>query len=351
MIGNGGERSSREALGPTLHGPAAAMFQPWRAEDFHAPVQQAVRPADPWEPIPSGASLGLVDPPRGPPSDFWDPPGSLTHSLRVRPQNEVAHYDFWDPTPPPLAVSTSPPTDWVDELTLPLFEPGARENPFRFQIPLRAQEAPARRRARWLVSLLDIPTAAARRHHVKQFEELFDEYQHHSTFRALTELALEGASAEELITAYQLRILWADCPTFWSIRRPGYRGPIVPDRGETILGWTRARQLAVLSKGLPAERIIDGDWYEDWWRLSAGHPLFWSFLDYATARLESFARGVLSLSDIACSDDPSHGGHTTHLITIDGHQLGSFARTGLLVQSCALHPSKPVPPQQADAAE
>jgi hypothetical protein len=127
------------------------------------------------------------------------------------------------------------------------------------------------------------------------------------------------------------------------------------------LGRTRAIRLANLAKGLPAERIIDHDWYEEWLRLPYGDPLFWSFLEYATARLESFSRGVLAVPEtFARLEERTLDELKTKAISIDGMKVGSLARTGLLVRletdtlsfSYRKVVKKPEEPEyQAEAAE
>lgn len=76
--------------------------------------------------------------------------------------------------------------------------------------------------------------------------------------------------------------------------------------------------------------MIDHEWYETWLRLPYGHSLYWSFLEYAAARLESFSKGMLAVPD--CDEDASPYEYKTSTISIDGMKLGSSARTGMLVR-------------------
>jgi hypothetical protein len=161
--------------------------------------------------------------------------------------------------------------------------------------------------------------------------ELFEHFNHANTFRALTRLALDDVSAEEILTAFHLKLAWTECPKFWSIRRSG--ALFVPHNGQAMLTWTRAVRLVMLSKGLPGQRIIQDEWYDEWLLVPFGDPAFWSFIDYATFRLEAFSEGALELPDELRRKDerglppPSFGGNS-----LDGLPLGSRSRTGQLVR-------------------
>ena len=165
-------------------------------------------------------------------------------------------------------------------------------------------------------------------------KNLFDCYQHHNTFRALVDLALDDVRADDLITAFELKQIWLYQPKFWSIRRKGSHAPIIPHGGERLLGWTKAARFADLSMGLPAEQIIDDDWYDDWLQLPFGDPLSWSFIEYASARLESFSAGVLQLPRALWRVNERQIGETKLMqdLSIDGFRLGGSARTGMLVR-------------------
>lgn len=335
------------------------MVQPWRTEDFLSVDQRTVESADFWEPrikfsLPAKTSL----PPHFEPSDFCETSQPPRQSTSIDAASGTCAFDYWDPLQASPAEIASAVSDWFEHAALPLYEARASESPFRLVVEPPSVEQIARRRARWLASLLDLPTLRARRSFAKKFEELFDEYPHHNTFRVLSELALDGASADDIVTAFQLRQVWAGQPIFWSIRRKGRRGPFLPDAGEKQLGWTRAIRLANLAKGVPADRIIDHDWYEEWFRLPYGDPLFWSFLEYATARLESFSRGVLAVPEtLARLEERTLDELKVGTIWIDGYRVGSHARTGLLARletdslAFSHRDKKPEGKYQAEAAE
>ncbi|WLA74075.1 hypothetical protein QIH77_02220 [Bradyrhizobium diazoefficiens] len=292
------------------------MLSLWKAEDFGLRGTGLSGVKDHWEP----ASNAVARSPKTLKSDI-----------------DSQHADFWDPLPPPqkangLSVGRRQ-SDWSDYIELPRFEARAAEHPFVLPRERNRIETVPVRRARWLLSLLDVPTPNARRAFLSGFVELFEHFNHPNTFRALSELALDDTSADEILTAFHLKMAWAECPRFWSIRQSKHGAPFVPQNGQAALTWTRAVRLAILSKGLPAECIIQYDWYEDWLEIPFGDPAFWSFIDYATFRLEAFSAGALELpNELRRKDErglppASFGGNS-----LDGTLLGSHSRTGQLVR-------------------
>jgi hypothetical protein len=164
----------------------AAMFHPWRIEDFLPTAAREAVTGDFWEPKQSP----LAALPCQPPLDFWE----TSQFEATYSQNGTHAVDFWDPIPSSESAEIDTFSDWSEGIVLPLYNAHASENPFSLDDAPPSLEGITRRRARWLVSLLDLPTTKARRWFADKFEELFDEFPHHMTFHALSELALDGAS-------------------------------------------------------------------------------------------------------------------------------------------------------------
>ena len=291
------------------------MLSVWKAEDFEP--RQSTR-------------YGV--------KDHWEPIRPVVIEFRKSPRSELPSGDFWDPLPNcPERVERSLDVNrslWADNLELPLFEPRAAENPFELRPERLLPESQSVRRARWLLSLVDIPRAADRRRFLTHFVELFEEFNHPNSFRALASLALYDVVADDIVTAFHLKKHWSEHPKLWSIRRPKVKGPIVPDTGRNALTWTKAVRLVELSNASPADSIIDDDWYEDWLQLPFGDPAFWSFLEYATLRLEAFAAGVLALPfELQRRDERGLPLARADGNSLDGFPLGSGSRTGQLVHS------------------
>jgi hypothetical protein len=236
--------------------------------------------------------------------------------------------DFWDPVSSGTDVEVST-SDWQTDISLPDFAPHAAENPFRLDLRTPSAEDKANQRARWLVSLLDLPQLERRKVFERRFSELFSAYPHAATFSALVDLALEGAVADDLWCAFELKEIWASSPWWWSIRRRGSRQPVTPDSGTSMLGWARSHRFIIDRKGLPPETIIDPDWFDDWLELSIGDPLYWRFIDYAEARIDAFAAGTLD-----SPFPPRRNVRSRPVVTIDGFDIfDCFSRTALLYRA------------------
>ena len=289
------------------------MLSFWKAEDFRPEPLARIGAADHWEP------LSRIDP----------------RVLTIEPVLVARDLDFWDPlpnrpeAPAPLIGQLS---SWFDDVDLPRFDARAAEQPFALPRYRPEAEVTSARRARWLLSLLDVPAKSRRKGLYQQFVELFDYFNHPSSFRALSDLALHEVPADEILHAFHLKLAWAESPKFWSIRRSRLGAPFVPDSGRAMLTWSRAARMALLAKGLPAECIIQEDWYDEWLLVPFGDPMFWSFIDYVTFRLEAFSAGVLDLPyelkrDGGRALPASFGGNS-----LDGTLLGTSSRTGQLVR-------------------
>lgn len=290
-----------------------AMLSFWKAEDF--------RP----EPL---GRIGAAD--------HWEPPSRIDpRVLALEPVLIARDLDFWDPLPNQLEVLVpliGQSSGWFDYVELPRFDARAAEQPFVLPRYRPEAEAASARRARWLLSLLDVPAKSRRNGLYQQFVELFDHFNHPSSFRALSDLALHDVPADEILCAFHLKLVWAECPKFWSVRRSRLGAPFIPDTGRAMLTWSRAARMALLAKGVPAECIVQEDWYDEWLSVPFGDPMFWSFIDYATFRLEAFSAGALDLPyelkrDGRQASSASFGGSS-----LDGTLLGTSSRTGQLVR-------------------
>ncbi len=289
------------------------MLSFWKAEDFRPVPLGLSGAADHWEP------LSRIDP----------------RVLTFEPVLIARDLDFWDPLPSRLEPSAPPIgqlSGWFDYVELPRFDARAAEQPFVLPRYRPGAEAASARRARWLLSLLDVPAKSRRNGLYQQFVELFDHFSHASSFRALSDLALHDVPADEILCAFHLKLAWAERPKFWSVRRSRLGAPFIPDSGRGMLTWSRAARMALLAKGLPAECIIQDDWYDEWLSVPFGDPMFWSFIDYVIFRLEAFSAGMLDLP----YEYKREGGHAPSASfggnSVDGTLLGTSSRTGQLVR-------------------
>lgn len=169
----------------------------------------------------------------------------------------------------------------------------------------------ARAKAADIVRLLDLHTAARRDGALDVLTTLFEDFQHHATFRALHDLALSDPSFENLRRAIELRSVWADRPDWWRSRNIEGFAPVA--NGPQALSWKLAHRLAVARCEYDPLYVISEDWLEEWNRLrpgDAGYLRFPEFLAYKASELEAsllFAGLIFSKEDPVYpepSDDP-----------------------------------------------
>jgi hypothetical protein len=82
------------------------------------------------------------------------------------------------------------------------------------------------------------------------------------------------------------------------------------------------------SRGIPPEQIIDQDWYDDWLNIPYGDPLYWRFIDYIDARIDSVDAGALDTP-------PTNRRSVSPIkdISIDGFSpFNNFSRTSMLTR-------------------
>jgi hypothetical protein len=238
--------------------------------------------------------------------------------------------DFWDPAP--ISAQIEIPNvigEWSESIPLPQYDPFASERPFSsfFQ---QTPESLAEKRARWMLSILGFPNPSRQRFTFDAFTDLFIEYPHHSTFRALSDLALDDATADELVNAFALKQIWSDFPLFSSFRTKR-RDVLLASNKDSLLGWTLAVRLIRQSRGVPPEKLIDPDWFHEWLAVPYADPLYWRFIDYICARVEAVESGALETP-------PTIRQFVLPLkeVGIDGFSpFNNFSRTSLLMRSHA----------------
>ena len=217
--------------------------------------------------------------------------------------------------------------DWSVHIPFPIYDPAAPENPFSGFFSRDAQETLPEKRARWLLSMIGVKGNDRHRFVLSAFTDIFIEYPHHSTFRALSDLALEDLTADDFISAFALKQTWNDFPLFSSIRTRRREFFIASNR-YSLLGWKHAVELITQSRGVPPEQIIDPDWYDDWLNIPYGDPLYWRFIDYIDARINSVEAGALDIP-------PTNRRFVSPIkdISVDGFSpFNNFSRTSMLTK-------------------
>lgn len=272
--------------------------------------------------------------------DFWDP---LVDYRRVKLSDDVnkakIDYDgdryvdlkfdnYYFISPDELVnIGDAPTEDWVISTKLPDFFANAAENPYAFNYSPIITIDLADRRAGWILDLLEVTNSRRRANLKSQFKEIFAANPYIATFRALSDLALLGATADELLTANELRELWASTPIWWSVRKRG--NVIRSDQGATMLSWRKAWNFISASGETVAEEIIDSDWFSDWLNLRIGDHCYWQFIDYVADRITFFDHGSLlgpNIVGINRREDEISS------INISGI-VNNYSRTGALIRT------------------
>lgn len=311
--------------------PLASTGDVWASEDFRSTTAHSPPTFDPWDPLAPDQKDVQETKIFHPQTDPWNPQIAEEGAVGTEYSSAAnAILDFWDPVfvGPDDAIAIT--SDWSADIALSEFSPHARENPYELRLYIPTAEHHAQRRSRWLVGLLDIPTAPRRQSCLALFEQLFETYPHSATFSRLSDLALEGASADDLWLAYELRQIWNATPQWWCFRTARLSSPTPAMDGESLMSWSRALTFVARRPGLPAEVIIEPDWLLDWYELQYGDPLYWRFVDYAAARVDAYAAGDLDMPNTHRRARPK-----LSRLSIDGLVLGNSSRTGTLVRTLA----------------
>ena len=263
-------------------GRSAIAETSWRHDDFTAPEPPASPSGDFWD-------LSLRSHPESEPAPATNVLSDLdAHQAESGGDNfdaaavQIASGDFWSEAPPAPEPDERTAPDWAWTTALPDYHAEAARPLFFLEHRPPRPEDKAEQRARWLSELLDIAEPSRRVLFQQRFAELFFLHSHAATFAALADLALEGASPEDLWRAHELRGVWAETPLWWSMRR-GSRGSS-PAIGARTLPWTTAFTIVRHRSEFPAEMTVDEDWFAEWYGIDYGDPLYWRFMDYAKAR-------------------------------------------------------------------
>lgn len=258
--------------------------------------------------VPSGVPLLAF---AGP--DFWDP--SAVHPDEAETGNAAAALDFWLPQELTVPASLVEPIDFwfpvtvvtTAELTaaatgtpefptqgLPWFESDLSTRP-----PAPATGEPfldviARRRARWLVQLLELPSASRRQFFLRYFSDLFLEFDAPQTFKALAALAVDGASADALRSACQCKRALIEHPYLLMRRSPALQLYLPRGKQVQLVSWARAHRLSALVGGDDPLDHVEDAWFDEWTALSPDDGRSWWFLDFVEDRLRAKALGYWS---------------------------------------------------------
>jgi hypothetical protein len=263
------------ANGMTGVRPASALFPQgvgWSDDDYASHPRRVITVADPWMPSPSS--------PNGRSSRQQETSGSEVAWIWHLPKK----------TPSPKEPPEPKFRDWWFHEAKRNNKPVLRQSPFGLNLDVPGPSNLHQKRARWLVNLLDVAEPRRRISFIRFFEDLFSEMNHHSTYAALADLALdEPVAGDHLVEACRFRIVFMQRSQWWALRNSF--GVYVPGSGSSLLGWKRSLRLVRLVGGDPSP-LIEDDWYGDWLQLPRNDPHSHRYVDYVEARLTLMSDGI-----------------------------------------------------------
>lgn len=226
-------------------------------------------------------------------SDFW-----LPDLVRPASTERSGAVDFWlegqEEPRSPAALDLN----W-DSAHLPWFDGELATPPPAVPAGVAGPETMARRRARWLVQLLDEPAAMRRTSLQTYFEELFIDFPSQQTFRALAALAVNGASGDALRNACEFK-RWVLADRMLLARRIAGGEYLLPQFGQSsLISWARCFRLGGYCGGDNPADHFEPLWFNDWLEIapSEGHSSW--FIDYFEQRLRAKQLGYWDVAETA----------------------------------------------------
>lgn len=265
--------------------------------------------------VSSGVSLSA---PAG--LDFWNP--GPPYPIGTAAGNPGATVDFWLPLELIVLAGPVEPIDFwlpsdVDATELrftaaeapefpaqgfPWFEPNLSTRPPAPATDPPSPEVVARRRARWLVQLLEIPSATRRQYFLQYFSDLFLEFDAPQTFKALAGLAVDGASADTLRSACQCKRTLIEHPYLLMRRSPALQLYVPLGKQAQLVSWARAHRLSALVDGDDPLDHVEDAWFDEWAILPPDDGRSWWFLDFLEDRLRAKSLGYWSHTEALLFD-------------------------------------------------
>jgi hypothetical protein len=248
----------------------------WQQADFRfCPPSGRAQPPDPWQERrpPSDAFSGNAAR-RTNPGDWFDELRSAAHSVQVVPRCL--------PTGEPVLESTLESIE---------FDPNARQAPWRSEITAGGRATSrARQKAASLVACFEFSRACERAAALASLTELFEEFEHSTTYQALLDQTRTGLEFETIAAMADLKRLWLMMPTWWSRRRfcrIRRRSEYIHDRaGAAALSWKLARRICETRWRWPVELMIPEAWFAEWLQLPFRLHRCWSFAQFTDWRLD-----------------------------------------------------------------
>ncbi len=161
--------------------------------------------------------------------------------------------------------------DLVDD-----FDPEASRSPWDSEVEEILGDYLSSEKAAKIAKLLKVRRESERLAAFADLQDLFTEYSHPATFRAISGLCRTGIDLDMLMTTVTLRNLWLDEPCTWQRRGGGLHLP----------SWGLALRVAEARAEWPVEQMLDLGWLRDWHSLAVGSPGYPSVVAYVEVVLE-----------------------------------------------------------------
>lgn len=181
------------------------------------------------------------------------------------------------------------PTEPLDGINLPDFDPNATDNPWDDEDDEdETADVNALSRAAAIASQMEFASIAEMRKALALLVRLFENFQAASTFGAFKRIANLGLDLPTLQSVIALRTIWAESSDWWYYR--DYRGIRVARHGPGMMSWVLAYRIRLARPDFPPDMMIDPSWFEEWLQLDHGPGVPQTFTQYIEHR-------------IACMDD------------------------------------------------
>jgi hypothetical protein len=143
----------------------------------------------------------------------------------------------------------------------------------------------AREKAAAIASIVEVTSRWEQEKLLDWLTELFLEFRHAATFRAIERVAAQSITVDLLRAMVALRRYWLERPEWW-VGRHGMSREVCPLRkGAGVLGWAMALRICRCRVDYATEDMIDERWFDEWLALPPGTHEYRLFAAYVDAQV------------------------------------------------------------------
>ncbi|MEN3974287.1 hypothetical protein [Emcibacter sp. SYSU 3D8] len=174
------------------------------------------------------------------------------------------------------------------DIDIPDYDADARQSPWE---QAEDDDGPvlwkARLKAATITGLLEIVSVRQRETSLAYLTELFSEFRHSSTYRAIERIAA-GLDFELLQAMAELKRYWTERDEWWAGRYGFGAAPGRMTNGASALSWRLAHRVCLARSDEQPQTMIEESWFEEWLNLSRGDEGFLSFVDYVGVKCRGY---------------------------------------------------------------